>query len=273
MMARERPLTEVHANMVCGFGMGLIDEAIKQYVPAEYTIIEAHLEGDGLSEVFGHHSRPDLKAAALMTDKNLWLNRDKRINSSIPGVYVGDIFFFHMELCIFWLHGQVQAGIDYVLSTRSSGNEPVATSIIVFRGYEDDDDRGEELNYTGHDGRDGKNSVDQKLERGNLALERVEFMALKFGRLYMGMGNLKLAEELKVNPSNIRPTGYLLSLDISMKKEKLPVMLFNDLDDEQDPMFFDYLVKPLYPPSVFQDESLLARGTAGCGCVTNCSTG
>ncbi|VFQ90126.1 unnamed protein product [Cuscuta campestris] len=53
MMAWEKPLMEAHAKAVCsngghilniGFGMGLVDTAIRQYAPASHTIIEAHPE-------------------------------------------------------------------------------------------------------------------------------------------------------------------------------------------------------------------------------------
>ncbi|KAJ0617259.1 putative [histone H3]-lysine(4) N-trimethyltransferase chromatin remodeling SET family [Helianthus annuus] len=42
-------------------------------------------------------SRGDLKAASVMKERGLWLNRDKRIVGAIPGVNVGDVFFFRME--------------------------------------------------------------------------------------------------------------------------------------------------------------------------------
>lgn len=79
-------------------------------------------------------ARGDLKAATVMRDRGLWLNRDKRIVGSIPGVYVGDLFFFRMELCVVGLHGQSQAGIDYVTASHSSNGEPIATSVIVSGG-------------------------------------------------------------------------------------------------------------------------------------------
>lgn len=119
-------------------------------------------------------TRGDLKAAAIMRERGLWLNRDKRIVGNMPGVFIGDVFFFRMELCVIGLHGQAQAGIDYVPSSQSSNGEPIATSIIVSGGYEDDEDGGDVIVYTGHGGQD-KNSrqvVHQKLECGNLALER-----------------------------------------------------------------------------------------------------
>ncbi|ONK77099.1 uncharacterized protein A4U43_C02F3090 [Asparagus officinalis] len=106
-----------------------------------------------------------------MADAGLWLNRDRRTVGFIPGTRIGDVFFFRMELCVLGLHGHLQAGIDYV-----AAGEPIATSIVFSGGYEDDEDRGEVIFYTGHGGRQGKNarkqSVGQELKDGNLALER-----------------------------------------------------------------------------------------------------
>ncbi|XP_072985425.1 histone-lysine N-methyltransferase family member SUVH2-like [Typha latifolia] len=266
-------------------------------------------------------TRADLRAAALMADRELWLNRDKRIIGSIPGIGVGDAFFFRMELCVLGLHGQVQAGIDYVSATRSASGEPIATSIIVSGGYEDDDDKGDMLIYTGHGGRDrnlNKHCIDQKLEGGNLALERsmtygIEIRVIRgvksdksptnkvyvYDGLYkvvecwldvgksgfgvykykmlriegqeeMGSGNLRLAEELKGNPLGMRPAGYL-SLDISMGKENFPVLLFNDIDDDQDPLLFEYLTHPIFPASALQGK--FGEGGGGCECTSNCSIG
>lgn len=124
----------------------------------------------------GKRSRADLVAGMKMRDAGLWLNRETRTIGLIPGVHIGDVFLYRMELCVLGLHGQIQAGIDFVTASQSPSHEPIATSIIVSGGYEDDEDRGDVLVYTGHGGREGKNetrhSLDQKLEDGNLALER-----------------------------------------------------------------------------------------------------
>ncbi|KAJ0953394.1 putative histone-lysine N-methyltransferase [Helianthus annuus] len=119
-------------------------------------------------------SRGDLKAASVMKERGLWLNRDKRIVGAIPGVNVGDVFFFRMELCVVGLHGQAQAGIDYLTSGQSSNGEPIATSVIVSGGYEDDEDAGDVIIYTGHGGQDkhSRQVLHQKLEGGNLGMER-----------------------------------------------------------------------------------------------------
>ncbi|KAI3697124.1 hypothetical protein L6452_29889 [Arctium lappa] len=119
-------------------------------------------------------TRGDLKAATLMKDSSLWLNREKRIVGAIPGIHVGDVFFFRMELCVLGIHGQAQAGIDFLSSSHSSNGEPIATSVIVSGGYEDDEDGGDVIVYTGHGGQDkhGRQVDHQKLDGGNLGMER-----------------------------------------------------------------------------------------------------
>jgi len=241
----------------------------------------------------------------------------------MPGISVGDAFFFRMELCVLGLHGQVQAGIDYVSAGRSASGEPIATSIIVSGGYEDDDDHGDVLVYTGHGGRDPnlhKHCVDQKLEGGNLALERsmaygIEIRVIRavksrrspIGKVYfydglykvvdywldrgksgfgvykykmlriegqepMGTVNYRAAEQLKVDVFAVRPTGYF-SFDISMGRETLPVALYNDVDDDQDPLLFEYLTRPIFPTSAVQGKFAEGGGGGGCDCAEICSIG
>lgn len=264
----------------------------------------------------GRRTRGDLRAASVLRDRGLWLNRDKRIVGSIPGVYVGDLFFFRMELCVVGIHGQVQAGIDYLPGSQSSNREPIATSIIVSGGYEDDEDAGDVIIYTGHGGQDkfNRQCAHQKLEGGNLALERsmhygievrvirgrkihgavsskvyvydglyriletwldvgksgfgvYKFKLLRIeGQPEMGSSILKFAESLRTRPLTVRPRGYL-SMDISHNKEKIPVFLFNDIDSDQDPLYYDYLTTPAFPTHVYQQS---AHGT-GCECVVSCS--
>ncbi|KAH6772218.1 hypothetical protein C2S51_010622 [Perilla frutescens var. frutescens] len=118
--------------------------------------------------------RPDLKACNLLMTKGVRTNNSKRIGH-VPGVDVGDIFFFRMELCLVGLHAPSMAGIDYMSVKITLTEEPVAVSIVASGGYEDDD--GDDCNvliYSGQGGvqrRDGQ-MFDQKLERGNLALEK-----------------------------------------------------------------------------------------------------
>lgn len=281
--------------------------------------ILAMVEDDG-SQHLGPYRKPrgDLKACQILREHGLWMNRDKRIVGAIPGVLIGDVFFFRMELLVVGLHGQAQAGIDYVPASQSSNREPIATSVIVSGGYEDDQDGGDVIIYTGHGGQDkhSRQCVHQKLECGNLALERsmhygIEVRVIRgfkyegsgsaSGKVYvydglyrivecwfdvgksgfgvykyklvrienqeeMGSAILRFAQNLRIRPLVARPTGYV-TLDISRKKENVPVFLFNDIDDNHDPAYFEYLVKPIYPPHV----SLNVHSGNGCECIDGCA--
>ena len=259
--------------------------------------------------------RGDLKASSLMRDRGLWLNRDKRIVGSIPGIYIGDVFFFRMELVVVGLHGQPQAGIDYLPSSQSSNGEPIATSVIASGGYEDDVDGGDVIIYTGHGGQDkhSRQCVDQKLEGGNLAMERsmhygVEvrvirgikyegsvsskiyaydglyrivdcwfdvgksgFGVFKYkllrieGQAEMGSLILRLAAALKSKPLEIKPRSYL-SLDISNRRENVPIRLFNEIDRDHDPLRYEYLARTNFPQFVFHQSG----NATGCDCVQGC---
>lgn len=261
-------------------------------------------------------TRGDLRASSVMKERGLWLNRDKRIVGEIPGIIVGDVFFFRMELCVVGLHGQVQAGIDYLSAYQSSNHEPIATSVIVSGGYEDDEDAGNVIIYTGHGGQDkhSRQCVHQKLEGGNLGLERsmhygIEVRVIRgfkydgsaSGKVYvydglyrvveawfdvgksgfgvykfklirienqpeMGTAVLKFAQSLRTMPLSVRPVGYV-SLDLSMKKESVPVFLFNDIDSDHEPMYYEYLAKTVFPPYAYH----IGGNRTGCDCVSVCS--
>lgn len=268
----------------------------------------------------GLRNRPDAKAAALMKERDLYLYRDRRIIGTIPGIYIGDIFYYRWELLILGIHGQTQAGIDTVAGSKTSTGKPIATSIVVSGGYEDDEDGGDVLIYTGQGGREGnakQQTIDQKLEGGNLALEQsmqqgieirvirglksdrspsgkvyvydglytvVEywfdvgksgFSVYKYklerikGQVEMGSVMLRLAENVKRNP-DVRVASWL-SHDMSKGKEKLPVSLFNDVDDRWEPMDYEYRAGTVYSRISFQDRKNGSKDV-GCGCVSICSS-
>src|SRR5262245_57814287 len=84
----------------------------------------------------------------------------------IPSVYPGSLFPDRRALYQAGLHRQMQAGI---VGRGSEGAE----SIVLNEGYEDDEDFGDEIVYTGEGGRDpntGRQVSDQQLKKGNLAL-------------------------------------------------------------------------------------------------------
>ncbi|GMJ12190.1 SET DOMAIN PROTEIN 19, SU(VAR)3-9 homolog 3 [Hibiscus trionum] len=123
------------------------------------------------SEVFKH---ANLKAGNIMLTKGVRTNGKKRIGV-VPGVEIGDIFFFRMELILVGVHSQSMAGIDFMPMKGSDiEGERVAVSIVSAGGYEDDAEDPDVLVYTGQGGNANadKEASDQKLVRGNLALER-----------------------------------------------------------------------------------------------------
>ncbi|KAJ4848102.1 hypothetical protein Tsubulata_023523 [Turnera subulata] len=124
----------------------------------------------------GQARRPDLRAGTVLMNKGMRTNVKKRIGA-VPGVEVGDIFFFRMELCVIGLHAPSMAGIDYMSVKISQEDEPLAVSIVSSGGYEDNNEDEDVLIYSGQGGNNSlfnrdKEAVDQKLERGNLALEK-----------------------------------------------------------------------------------------------------
>ncbi|MFJ7211232.1 YDG/SRA domain-containing protein [Amycolatopsis sp. NPDC098790] len=92
--------------------------------------------------------------------------KNKRVYGDIPGYPEGSMFASRAEVAESGVHRALQAGI---VGTGELGAE----SIVSSGGYEDDDDRGEELIYTGHGGRDerGRQVADQTFAApGNAAL-------------------------------------------------------------------------------------------------------
>ena len=96
-----------------------------------------------------------------------------RAFGEIPGIEEGATFSSYIDLNKSKMHTPTQAGI------AGSQNEG-ADSIVISGGYEDDQDFGDEIVYTGHGGRDGsgKQIADQTLTRGNLALAKNEIDGL-----------------------------------------------------------------------------------------------
>lgn len=97
-----------------------------------------------------------------------------RVFGHIFGYPEGSWFESRVALSQAGLHRPRIAGIS---GTESEG----ADSIVLSGGYEDDEDLGDEIVYTGHGGRDqdtGKQVASQKLTRGNLALAKSKLQGL-----------------------------------------------------------------------------------------------
>lgn len=89
-----------------------------------------------------------------------------RTFGEIEGIFEGSLFHDRQELHLKKVHLPIQAGI-------SGSAEEGADSIVISGGYEDDEDYGDEIIYTGQGGKAvGSNNqiADQTLTRGNKAL-------------------------------------------------------------------------------------------------------
>ncbi|CAN6874915.1 unnamed protein product, partial [Brassica oleracea] len=131
---------------------------------------------DAKEAVSGSIKRGDLKAGSTCMSRGVRTNTKKR-PGVVPGVEIGDVFFFRFEMCLVGLHSPSMAGIDYLLvkGGGETGEEPIATSIVSSGYYDNDEGNPDVLVYTGQGGGNAdkeKQTSDQKLERGNLALEK-----------------------------------------------------------------------------------------------------
>lgn len=90
----------------------------------------------------------------------------ERIFGDVPGILAGSEFENRYYLSHYGVHRPLQAGIS---GSQTEG----ADSIVLSGGYEDDEDSGDVIIYTGHGGRSidtGLQVADQQLVRQNLAL-------------------------------------------------------------------------------------------------------
>ncbi|XP_052164822.1 histone-lysine N-methyltransferase family member SUVH9-like [Oryza glaberrima] len=285
-----------------------------------FEALRAIYQRQDLATAGGIRNRFDLRASSKMLSKGLWMHRDIRTVGSIPGLLVGDSFFYRAELCVLGLHTAPQAGIGYIPASIVDQGHPVATSIVSSGGYLDDEDSGDVLVYSGSGGRLRNrldHSADQTLQRGNLALHYschygIEVRVIRghacdhspsskvyvYDGLYrvvtstfgpgksgrdvckfklvripgqddLGSKAWHTAAELKdALDSKIRPPKYI-SLDIAKGKEPFRVPLYNKLDDDRSPLFYDYIACPDFPTT----QQLLKRQTQrGCHCAELCGS-
>jgi len=122
----------------------------------------------------GSIKRADLKACNILMTKGIRTNMRKRVGS-VPGVEIGDIFFFRTEMCVVGLHAPSMGGIDALHIRGEFEEETLAVSIVSSGEYDDDAEDIDVITYTGQGGnffKKDKHAINQKLHRGNLALDR-----------------------------------------------------------------------------------------------------
>ena len=128
--------------------------------------------------------RPDIVTLSSTQEAGRAVNQ-ARVVGHVPGIPIGRRFYGRCEVAAVGLHGNWLNGISYVTAAEARAKHgrdgAFAVSIIVSGGYEDDEDEGDELTYTGQGGNDmlgkKKQRDDQSWARGNAALRN----NLRFG--------------------------------------------------------------------------------------------
>lgn len=136
-----------------------------------------------------------------------------RVFGRIEGIAEGTLFASRKDLAKVDIHKPLQAGI-------SGSAEEGADSIVVSGGYEDDEDLGDVIIYTGEGGRDqstGKQIKHQELKGRNLALSKNSITGLPVrvvrraenGYRYDGLFNVE-NYRFKIGKSGYRVYQYRL---------------------------------------------------------------
>ena len=121
--------------------------------------------------------RADLVAFTELLNANAGVNQ-RPVVGHVPGIAIGVRFYGRAEVAAVGLHRHWLCGISYISKKESPYGAEVATSIVVSGGYEDDEDNGTDLVYTGQGGNDllgrKKQLADQKWDRGNIAMRNAQ---------------------------------------------------------------------------------------------------
>lgn len=98
--------------------------------------------------------RADLKASKQMKADGLRVNTAQCIGN-VPGIHLGDRFWYRIEMVVVGLHQQLEAGIAYIGKNSSPSGVSLATSIVIKHSsnpYQDDAENGDLITYTGQGG-------------------------------------------------------------------------------------------------------------------------
>nr|GEU95505.1 histone-lysine N-methyltransferase family member SUVH9-like [Tanacetum cinerariifolium] len=109
--------------------------------------------------------------------------------------------------------------------------------------------------------------VKARIDVGKLGFGVFNFKLVRMeNQVEMGSAVLKFANNLRTRPLEARHVGYL-SFNISIKKENVHVFLFNDIDNNHEPMYYEYLDTTVFLQFVYH---LRVKG-GNCSCVFGCT--
>ncbi|KAL5698165.1 [histone H3]-lysine(4) N-trimethyltransferase [Ranunculus cassubicifolius] len=182
-------------NIQIGAARAKVKRALSLFRTVFKSLLQDN-EGNSANLTGKKIKRFDLTSATILKKSNYWVNSGKQILGSVPGVEVGDEYHYRVELAIIGLHRHYESGIDYV----NEDGQILAASIVASGVYADYMYNSDVLVYCGQGGnpqreRDNKIAIDQKLERGNLALKN-SMIAERPVRVIRGFNDAKGHETL-----------------------------------------------------------------------------
>ncbi|XP_047265842.1 histone-lysine N-methyltransferase, H3 lysine-9 specific SUVH6-like [Capsicum annuum] len=219
--------------------------------------------------------RIDLQAEKKFKAKGKEVNTGLQILGEIPGVEVGDVFQYRVELALVVVHRLYQAGIDFM----DSGGLLVATSIVASGAYDDDVGDARELIYSCQGGDVvGKVKIpeDQKLVKGNLTLKNSISRGNPLVRI---PGQPELMRRQVQSSKSSKVLHGVCVHDITEGKESLPITAVNTIDGAK-PQPFKFIKKMMYPVGFHpaspkgcncKDEYLFGIGQNYSGCTVDSS--
>jgi len=138
--------------------------------------------------------RPDRVTESWMKKQRKAVHQSKRVGF-VAGVCVNQRFYARSEMSCVGMHLMPVAGIEIIPKHITGLGIPIAASIVCAGCYEDDNDSGDELIFTGEGGNDllgnKKQVAGQELKRGNEAL----------------VGNIRLGLPVRVTRKNKDKNG------------------------------------------------------------------
>jgi euchromatic histone-lysine N-methyltransferase len=279
--------------------------AIVRKIRLLYNSVRLLAVAEEEKQIVVHAERSDQRAYAVMRRHGMCLNQDKKIIGTIPGIYIGDTFVYRTELAVVGLHGKKDADIDYYYlpGSMSSNGELIATSVIVPGGYENCVDQGDFIIYSCHGGedKDSRQIFHQNLAMGRSMHYGIEVRVIRcvqfegtsssmFDKVYFYDGLYKVVKywidgksgsdvhkfmlwridnQAKIDCLVYNPRR-VLSPDISNQNENVGIRLVNNIDRNDDPIFFEYLPRTSFSSLVFHQSS---REEIGCECIDGCVDG
>ncbi|CAI9104971.1 OLC1v1003776C1 [Oldenlandia corymbosa var. corymbosa] len=243
-------------------------------------------------------SQVPTKAVMMLKKENKWLNVQPSFGH-IPGVQIGDQFQFRAELVLVGLHHEFIRGIN---CTCIDGTI-YAVSVVDSGRYENETKSSNVLVYSGEGGNSKVQTKQQqggqKLEGGNLGLKntmdakfpvrvirKIQRKSEKQFYMYDGLyyvnaywpeiseaggraykfEMIRMSDQSKPIKSfeDSKSFRVLIAEDLSKGKEKVEIMVVNDISDEK-PTPFTYITEMI---NIFPHEPSVL---SGCDCTDGCS--